>query len=812
MPRNPVLKRFKDALGVTSASRPGEWVLRLFVRPPPAPLVLPGWLKSQEAQFRSVCIPWLAASIGVGPDARWSHWLGALFLTPPSAARRDGLSGALTHLPQASQFGEALLSLDHRLPSGRWANLLMAMLGVLLVLALAAAPMDLAGQGLFFIVLLLTAIGVRRAPQSIVSNFLVVLALMATFRYGLWRTLQTLSVEGWGNQVFSITLFMAEAFTWIATTFSFVQTLAPLHRSPRPLPEDTQSWPSVDIYIPSYNEPLDIVRITVHAAKNIDWPKDRLKVYLLDDGRRDSFREFAEAAGVGYITRSNNLHAKAGNLNHALSQTNGELIAIFDCDHVPVRSFLQMTVGWLHADPKVALVQTPHHFFSPDPFERNLSTFREVPNEGQLFNRLIQDGNDLWNAAFFCGSCAVIRRRPLEEVGGVAIETVTEDAHTALKLHRRGYRSAYINIPLAAGLATETLSAHIGQRIRWARGMAQIFRIDNPLFGRGLSLFQRICYTNASIHFFFGLPRIVFMTAPAGYLFFELHFIRAEPLILLMYAMPYITLANITNSRIQGRFRHSLWAEVYETVLAAYIALPTLLAMVSPKLGRFNVTPKGGMIPLSYLDWKISMPALVLLAINGMGLLVGLVRLFVWNSFEYEVVLFNLFWVSYNLTILGVVFSAGTELRQIRHTHRTPATLPAVLYLDNGRTFAVETRDFSSHGLGLDPRGVDLLPSGTLVSVGLYRGTHEFTFRARVAASSAERLSLKMEFLSVQDEAEYVACTFSRADAWSAWHPTLKSDGIRSSMQAILIHSLRGYRRLASHLWSSLQPASTEAS
>ena len=85
------------------------------------------------------------------------------------------------------------------------------------------------------------------------------------------------------------------------------------------------------------------------------------------------------------------------------------------------------------------------------------------------------------------------RRSALDEIGGIAVETVTEDAHTSLRLHRRGYTSAYIRIPQAAGLATESLSAHIGQRIRWARGMVQIFRLDNPLFGKGLKLVQRLC-------------------------------------------------------------------------------------------------------------------------------------------------------------------------------------------------------------------------------------------------------------------------------------------------------------------------------
>src|SRR5690606_27826922 len=128
----------------------------------------------------------------------------------------------------------------------------------------------------------------------------------------------------------------------------------------------------------------------------------------------------------------------------------------------------------------MAMVQTPHHFHTPDPFERNLGNFITVPNEGRLFYGLLQPGNDLWNAVFFCGSCAVLRRTALEEVGGIAVETVTEDAHTALKMHRRGWRTAFLDLPQASGLATESLSAHVGQRIRWARGMIQIFRIDNP--------------------------------------------------------------------------------------------------------------------------------------------------------------------------------------------------------------------------------------------------------------------------------------------------------------------------------------------
>jgi cellulose synthase (UDP-forming) len=126
----------------------------------------------------------------------------------------------------------------------------------------------------------------------------------------------------------------------------------------------------VDVFIPTYNEPLQIVRATVLGALAMDYPAEKLKVTLLDDGRRDDFRDFATTIGVGYLTRENNVHAKAGNINHALEHTQGEFIAIFDADHVPTRPFLRMTLGWFLSDPRVGLVQTPHHFYSPDPFER----------------------------------------------------------------------------------------------------------------------------------------------------------------------------------------------------------------------------------------------------------------------------------------------------------------------------------------------------------------------------------------------------------------------------------------------------------
>jgi cellulose synthase (UDP-forming) len=235
----------------------------------------------------------------------------------------------------------------------------------------------------------------------------------------------------------------------------------------------------------------------------------------------------------------------------------------------------------------------------------------------------VQDGNDLWNASFFCGSCAVLRRAALDTIGGTAVETVTEDAHTALRLHRAGWNTAYLNIPLSAGLATESLAAHIGQRVRWARGMVQVLRLENPLFRRGLTVPQRLCYFNATTHFLFALPRLVFLTIPLVYLLLGRVNIYGYSLAVFAYAFPHIVLSHAATARSQRQYRFSFWNEIYEAVLAPYILLPTLLALINPRLGRFNVTAKGGIIDRSYFDHRIALPLLCLLALNVAGLLMG---------------------------------------------------------------------------------------------------------------------------------------------------------------------------------------------
>lgn len=675
----------------------------------------------------------------------------------------------------------------------------MCVFSTILALLCISQPFDLSSQFVFVLLLWGIAMVVRRIPGRFSSLMMIVLSLTVSCRYIWWRYTSTLNWDDPVSLICGLLLLAAETYAWVVLVLGYFQTIWPLNRQPAPMPEDVESWPTIDIMVPTYNEDMSVVKPTIYAALGIDWPKEKLNIWLLDDGGREEFREFAETVGVKYIARTTHEHAKAGNINNALKQATGEFVAIFDCDHVPTRSFLQLTLGWFFKDKKLGMMQTPHHFFSPDPFERNLGRFRRTPNEGTLFYGLLQDGNDMWDATFFCGSCAVLRRTALDEVGGIAVETVTEDAHTSLRLHRRGWTSAYIRIPQAAGLATESLSAHIGQRIRWARGMVQIFRLDNPLFGKGLKLAQRICYANAMLHFLSGIPRLIFLTAPLAFLLMHAYIIFAPALAIALYVIPHIVHSSLTNSKIQGKYRHSFWSEIYETVLAWYIARPTTVALFNPHKGKFNVTAKGGLVEHQHVDWVITRPYLILVLLNFAGLILGIWRMSFGPEDEIWTVAMSMVWVFYNMVILGGAVAVSVETKQVRQSHRVEIAMPAAIARKDGHIFPCTLRDYSDGGVGIELRSGNVLQDGENITLMLKRGQQEYSFPAKVTRVFGQKAGLRMDNMSVAQHIEFIQCTFARADTWALWQDSFAEDKPVESLVDILKLGFRGYQSLADY-------------
>lgn len=589
----------------------------------------------------------------------------------------------------------------------KWIVLLLLFLSVPLI----TTPLEIWQQGV--VALLLVAIGqmLVRTEQKQSSQirseyfhlFLGWLSLVTTLRYLYYRTSYTLNFDNWINGLSCLLLYAAELYAVLTLLLAYFQTLKIQEREPIDLSTIPQErWFTVDIYIPTYNEDVEIVRKTALGALAIDYAVDKKRVYILDDGRknkerREELRKMCQELGCTLLTRDNNDHAKAGNINTAFRRTDGDLVLILDCDHIPSRNFLQNTVGFFY-NPKVALVQTPHWFYNPDPFERNLLTSGMVPVANELFYKVLQKGNDFWNAAFFCGSAAVIRKEYVMQIGGIAVETVTEDCHTSLRLHSLGYESIYYDKIMIAGLAPEKFSAYVGQQVRWARGMAQILRLENPMFNRKLNLTtaQRICYFSATSHFFYGFPRLMYAIAPTLFLLFGINPIRGLGLETLAYALPHILLALNTNYITYKKVRFSFWNEIFEFVMAYQTGIVTLMALINPKLGSFNVTDKGITVTKRSFDWQSMRPLLVVSGLVATSLIAVPFWLLL-RPEATEAVLVNALWCIFNLILLIAALLVAFEQPQLRSKHRLQRHLPAVIH-SNASNFRGETINVSETG------------------------------------------------------------------------------------------------------------------
>ncbi len=686
-------------------------------------------------------------------------------------------------------------------------------LGLVLGIFCITQPFNVEGQVIFLTLMFLSMLALSRIRARITLMLLFVISIVVTGRYLWWRMTMTLNTgNGIVEAVLSLLLMGAELYAFLVMVLGYFQVCWVLDRKPVPMPEERASWPTVDIFIPTYNESVEVVKPTLFAALNLDWPEEKLRVYLLDDGSRPVFERLAHDVGAGYIRRDEHKHAKAGNINHALTVTSGEFIVIFDCDHVPSCDFLRETVGCLVHDPRVALVQTPHHFYSPDPFEKNMHLDRALPIENSLFHDFIQKGNDTWNATMFCGSSAVMRRSALEEVGGIAIETVTEDAHTSLKLNRRGWSSAFISKPLASGLSTESLSSHIGQRIRWARGMIQIFRLDNPLLGRGLTIAQRLCFFNAMVHFLHGLPRLIFLVAPLPYMFANVYVIYATAAAIFAYMVPHMIHSAVTNQMLQHGSRYPFLSSVYETVLAWYILIPTTVALIFPHKGKFNVTAKGMTIDKKYLDWEISRPYLVLIAMNVAGLLIGLWKAVFDPSPEYLTLTINVGWIAYNLMILGAAMSVAVEEVQKHALPRIALRVPVELLDKEGRSVPARLLEYAQNALRVEAEGEAAgwlagLSEGTELRVRFSEKGLVRTFRALAGpAEKGSSRDLGLVFSTLAEERDFNRFTFAREGMWAMRPEGKVDDRFLTGFTKLAELSLYGYRSMIEFLPGRLLP------
>ncbi len=688
--------------------------------------------------------------------------------------------------------------------SEKWLKFFLFPVFILYILFIIT-PTPLWVQFLSFLVIFFLALIFIKNRKESIKVFIILIGVFVSLRYFYWRTFNTINLDdGIFDAAASVILYLAELYSIIILLLGSFMSLRLLERNHINL-EKEEDFLTVDVFIPTYNEPVEIIKTTALAAISMDYPQDKFNVYILDDGgttqklndpnpakreanrqRSQALKDFVNEVGrnLHYLTRERNLHAKAGNVNEALNKTNGDLILILDCDHVPAKDFLKRTVGFFNKYPKLFLLQTPHSFYNPDPLEKNLGIFKVVPSEADMFYKYIQKGLDFWGASFFCGSAAVLRKKYLQEVGGIQGTTITEDAETALELHSLGYDSAYYSRPMVYGLQPETFSAFIVQRTRWAQGMIQIFLLRNPLLKKGLKWYQKLGYLNANVFWFFGFARFVFLIAPILYPMLGVQIYNANMQEAASYAIPHFIMSIVLSYYLYVKVRWNFFSEIYEAIQSIFI-LPAIISVIlKPRDPTFEVTPKGENLEEEFLS-PFYRPVYLLFNLIVISFFFSFYR---WVNYPDErgIILVILFWQIFDLFILGIGISVLRERPQRRRAFRIPAKDDVIVYTKS-KVFSGKVRDISLTGIWIETdqditdylsEVRDHLIEFVIMDV---RGL-PFVLKGRVVNANSKNIRAQFEANTLEDNRKLAEVVYADSGRWEIFREEREMNPIQTTI------------------------------
>lgn len=509
-----------------------------------------------------------------------------------------------------------------------------------------------------------------RRGDPVVRAAMLCAAFLLSVRYMVWRFAETVPELGFTIDAFAGWSFAAlEAGTVASSGLAFFFLSRTLDRGPEA--DRRAGWwrpgppPAVDILIATYNEEEAILERTIVGALAVRHANTR--VWVLDDARRPWLRALCARLGARYLTRSDNAHAKAGNINAAFGVLRGlaeppDFVAVLDADFVPHRDFLDRTLALFH-DPAVGLVQTPQHFFNPDPIQHNLGLSRAYPDEQRFFFDHIQPARDAWGVAFCCGTSSVMRWSALEAIGGFPTGSVTEDYLITLRLREEGYSTAYLNEPLTEGLAPEGLGEYITQRGRWCLGLMQIIRGPMGPFARNrLRFADRVGLFDSFLYWATTYPfRLACLVTPLAYWFFGITVVNAPVAGVIEYFVPYMLMVLIALNWISGGLIVPILNDVSQVLGAKEITKAVAIGLAKPQGHKFKVTAKGGDRNRVVVQWPLLKPLFGLFALTVAGLFFSPATDVVFDRDAGDGKWVILFWTFYNLAVLGVAMAVCIE-------------------------------------------------------------------------------------------------------------------------------------------------------
>ncbi len=548
--------------------------------------------------------------------------------------------------------------------------------------------------------------------ENVIRTVAVITVIYGTY-WIIWRWTHTINTTPRAI-VPSLVLILAETWAYLNMCMFVFLVWRLKERDPGPPPEGR----SVDVFITNYDEPLEVLRRTAIGARAIRYPH---RTYMLDDGKRDEVRAMSEELGIGYIRRTGNEHAKAGNLNHAISVTSGEFILQLDADHVPLPNILDRMLGHFN-DPLMAVVQSPQDFYNVDSFTHIVNdNGRRLWEENRIFYSLIQPGRDNRGASFFCGSCGILRRSAVESIGGFATETIIEDMETTIRLNAVGFKSGYHNETLAYGLSPGAAGAYHVQRLRWGQGAMQILRKLKPLTMKGLTFDQRICYFAGTATYLEGWQKAIFYLMPILYFYTGILPVGGDENAFLIRLIPYVFLAIVSFELLSRGTGYLLLSERY-TMVRFFTYMLAVTALFTTKKLKFNVTPKGH----SGVPFRTYAPQLVLLILSvGAPIWGTLAYTHHWVNYTSsgwgaKAFWVNSIWILWNTYFAAYVVRHSLAVKQQRDDHRFAEQLPIQVRVEGESAAAIVpalTVDLNPSGLGF--RATQKVDPGSKVSIQL---------------------------------------------------------------------------------------------
>ncbi|MEH1774847.1 glycosyltransferase [Nostoc sp.] len=608
------------------------------------------------------------------------------------------------------------------------------------------------------VAVLLICVYLRFIPSTNSSRFVMklILLFLAT-RYFIWRTVATLNLSHPASVVFSLTIYILEVISFVSCCLYTLQTIWSTSKVRSSEANQysqavlsAQYLPSVDVLIPTYNEPDYIVRRTVMGCQSMEYLNKT--IYILDDTRRPHIKALAEELGCEYITRPDNIHAKAGNLNNALKYIGGELIVPIDADFVPFKNFLTRTVGFFQ-NPEISLVQTPQYFYNPDYHARNLGLENFLPNDLEHFYGLQQSNRDVGNSVICCGSSYVVRRSSLDAIGGYYTRCCVEDFQTSLRMLTQGFRLIFLNEVLSTGESTRTYTDFIDQRLRWLQGNFQVYFCgdDIPIWSK-LNWIQKSYSISQLLYCFQSVFRSVFILAPLCSACLGISpFIATLPEIL-YYFMPF-WLLHIVIYGWASNYRVSyFWNEVYETIFC-FPALKRLgLIIRNPFAKASRATRKGVKADRKNYNFNHTLPLIILLALSV--LIIGLhlvgVQLGVWLTLDESSGVL-IFWLFYNALFMGVAILSAID-QPIRRTMDRFPLKTACKITAKDKVFLGYTQNLSESGTRVVLITPDVALNTSIVEVTFLE--YGFSIQAEIVRCFVKKnkFGIAMQFVQLENE------------------------------------------------------------